>query len=159
MERQPVQCRLCGGVASHGLTTLTHVIDFEPTAALVLGYAAGVAGIGDEKDHLYTLMNWRFAYSINGMEWGEAFPGLMPESRVRHSAMVTLLKDAGDGSSTALDSIIDFVQTEGYAAAFNPAGGFALVEWSVATVPEPAALPILAVGGLALGLAARRRVV
>jgi hypothetical protein len=70
--------------------------------------------------------------------------------------MVTLLKDAGDGSSTALDNIIDFVQAEGYSAAFNPASSFALVEWTVAEVPEPTVLPILVISGLALGLAARR---
>lgn len=46
-----------GDVASHGLPTLSHVIDIEQTAALVFGYAAGIPGFGDEKDHLYTLMN------------------------------------------------------------------------------------------------------
>ena len=125
-------------IANQGMTTISHTIDFEPTSALLIGYAEGIEGIGDGKDHIYTITNTDFADSTLGMKWSAAFPGVTPETRVRHSAMVSLLQALDESSLT------NFVKTEGYRAAFDPAGDFKVVEWTCngGVCPPPIPIPI-----------------
>jgi hypothetical protein len=134
-------------IAGQGQTYLSHIVPFAPTSALLIGYGAAVPGVGDEKDHLYTITSTDFADTVWGLKWSAAFPGVPPEPRVGHSAMISLLIDATAGDTGALSSLIDFVTTEGYRAAFDPAGGFTVVEWTTAQpVPEPATLTGFSIG-------------
>jgi len=119
-----------GLIAGSGNTYLSHEIEFLPTSALIIGYGAGIPGVLDELDHLYTITSLAFSYTVGGLKWSEAFPGVPPEPRIGHNAMVDLLKDAASGSSSALTDIYNWVKTEGYRAAFDPRGNFAVLEWT-----------------------------
>ncbi len=119
-----------GVIASRGTTYLRHEIDFLPTSSLIIGYGAGISGVGDELDHLYTVTNLAFSNIVGGLKWSEAFPGVPPDPRIGHNAMVDLLKDAASGSLSALEDIYDWVKLEGYRAAFDPRGNFAVLEWT-----------------------------
>lgn len=146
-------------IADQGITTISHTIDFAPTSALLIGYGEGIEGVGDEKDHLYTITNTAFADSTLGMKWSVAFPGVTPETRVRHSEMILMLQ--------ALDvtSLTNFVKTEGYRAAFDPAGDFSVVEWTCNggicppdPIPIPPAIWLFGSGLLGLvGMATRKK--
>ena len=104
-------------ISASGNTFISHVIGFEPDSALVLGWGAGITGVGDEKDHLFMLANNGFTAQVTGLRWSEAFPGVPPEPRTGHSAMVNLLQAAASGDDAALEAIRIFVEREAGAAA------------------------------------------
>ena len=138
-------------IAGKGKTRISHVISFEPTAALLIGYGLAVPGVGDEKDHVFTLTNSSFAQQVTGLKWSLAFPGVPPEPRIGHSAMINLLKDAATGDSASLDALKSFVVNEGYQAGFDPAGNFRVMEWSVGQpIDVLASIPTLSFWGLVL---------
>ena len=124
-------------VAGRGATTLSHVVGFPPTSALVLGYGLGISGVGDEKDHVFSLTNPSFAAAVTGRKWSEAFPGVTPDTRVGHNALIGLLQQAAAGDQAALDALVEFVRTEGVRAAFDPADRFRVVEWTIGTPIDP----------------------
>jgi hypothetical protein len=136
-------------IAGRGSTRLAHVVGFRPSAALVIGYAEGIAGVGDGKDHLFTLTSAAFAEQATGQNWGVVFPGVPPEPRVGHNAMTALLQDAAAGDGNALDAIVRFVDTEGHRAAFDPAGRFRVIEWTIGTPIDGEPIPTLSTVGLA----------
>ena len=159
-----VKADLAGIILGSGVTTLTHTIDFEPTAALIIGYGLADATVGDEKDHLYTVTNTSFADSTLGMKWSRAFPGDSPESRVGHNAMIQLLKGATTDTPTpgALDALLDFVATEGFQAAFDPAGDFTVVEWTCnggVCIPTPTTLALFGLGLAGIGYQRRKQLI
>lgn len=117
-------------IAGKGSTRIRHTISFEPSTALLMGYSLGKPGIGDEKDHLFTVNSSSFTNQATGLKWSQAFPGVPPEPRIGHNAMINLLKDAASGESSALDALKRFVETEGYKAGFDPAGNFRVMEWT-----------------------------
>ena len=145
-------------IAGRSTTNIIHIIGFEPTAALLMGYALGTPGVGDEKDHLFTLVNSSFANGVIGRKWSEVFPGLTPATRIGHDAMVRLLIDAAGDDLIALDKLTNFVKNEASQAAFDPSGGFAALEWTIGNpdIPEPGTYALLAVGCAGV-LALRRR--
>ena len=145
-------------IAGRDSTRISHKIDFEPTAAFLIGYAKGIPGIGDEKDHLFTFVNSRFANDVTGVKWSEVFTGVPPEPRIGHSAMVSLLVDGAGGDQSAIQKLTDFVKSEAYRAAFDPAGRFSALEWTGATpdVPVSAPLALLGAGLAGFGWSSRR---
>jgi hypothetical protein len=163
-----------GTIAGSGNTYLSHTIDFRPTMAFIMGYGNGIPGVGDGKDHLYTLTSLDFSQTAGGLKWSEAFPGITPDTRVGHNAMINLLVEAAGGSATALGAIEGFVKTEGYRAAFDPHGGFVVLEWTIcppdttgippncvpvgSSVPEPASMLLFGIGLAGLGWTRRRKV-
>lgn len=140
-------------IAGKGKSSISHIISFEPTAALLIGYGLGVPGVGDEKDHLFTLTNSSFAKQATGLKWSQAFPGVPPEPRIGHNAMINLLKDAAAGDSASLDTLKYFVESEGYQAGFDPTGNFRVMEWTVGEPIdrlEPTPVPTMSVWGLGI---------
>lgn len=140
-------------VSASGTTRLSHIIDFDPDSALVLGWGAAIAGVGDEKDHLFMLANSAFTQQVTGLKWSDAFPGVPPEPRTGHNAMIGLLQAAASGDSNALDAISTWVEREATAASFDPAGGFRVIEWSVGQ-PIDFAKPIPSMSGVGLAMLA-----
>ena len=67
-------------IAGKGKTSISHVIGFEPTAALLMGYGLGVPNVGDEKDHIFTATNSSFTSQVTGLKWSEAFPGVLRQN-------------------------------------------------------------------------------
>jgi hypothetical protein len=143
-------------IAGRGRTVLDHVIDFEPTAALVMGWGAAVPGVGDEKDHIFTLVRAGFAEAVTGLKWSAAFPGVPPLPRTGHSDMTVLLQAAASGDTAALAAVEEFVRREGGSAAFNPANSFRVLEWSTAVPIDPPlqvpVMPAFALWAVVLGL-------
>jgi len=137
-------------IAGKGRTRIRHTISFEPSAALLMGYSLGIPGVGDEKDHLFTVNSSSFTNQVTGLKWSQAFPGVPPEPRIGHSAMISLLNDAASGDSVALDTLKQFIQTEGYRAGFDPAAGnFRVMEWTTGN-PIDYALAVPAVSDYGL---------
>ena len=138
-------------ISASGSTLLSHVIDFDPDSALVLGWGAGIAGVGDEKDHLFMLTNSAFTREVTGLKWSEAFPGVPPEPRTGHNAMIQLLQAAATGDGAALGAITSWVEREATGAAFDPSGNFRVIEWTVAQpIDIFAPVPTMTSAGLAL---------
>lgn len=117
-------------INNRGRTLINHTIGFEPTSALLMGYGLGVPGIGDEKDHMFTVISSEFADSVIGLKWSQAFPGVPPDPRIGHNAMINLLKNAAAGDASALNQLTEFVKKEGYRAGFDPLGSYRVFEWT-----------------------------
>jgi len=147
--------------ASRGKTTLTHVIPFSPSLALVIGLDRAVPGVGDEKDHIVMFMNNDFAVTTFGKKFSQVFPAVDGGERVRHSTLIAALEDAQNGDLDALDLITDFFMTgAGQYAAFNPAGSFRVIEFTNGTsidIPEPTTMALLGLGLIGAALRRRRR--
>lgn len=139
-----------------GVSSITHTISFFPTSALVIGLNLPSPGIGDEKPHLFMLVNDTFAASANGTKFSDVF------ANTRHNDMILRLQAALAGDTTQQQWLRDFFLTgDGTAAAFSPTGSFTAIEFSAGTpvgvsVPEPSTMMLVGAAGLAL-LARRRR--
>ena len=146
-------------IAGIGRTRLSHFTDFVPRAALLIGYNLGIPGVGDGKDHLFTLTNRAFARSAEGVKWSQMFPGIPPIPRKRHSEMVTLLMSAAAGDTAALAELVGFVDREGAQAAFAPNGPTHMIEWtggSIIDIDEPGSVLLGLLGAMLLFGCCRR---
>lgn len=143
-------------INGRGRTHLSHVVDFEPTHALVMGWGAAIPGVGDEKDHLFTLSNALFSFHASGQKWSDVFPGVPPEPRTGHNAMIGQLQAAAAGDADALGAIRTWIEREASTAAFDPDGGFRVIEWSIAQpIDDALPVPVMPLGAvllLALGV-------
>ena len=74
---------------SSGYYSLSHVISFEPTLALIIGLDLAIPGVGDEKDHVVMFMDNEFAVANFGKKFSAVFPAVGGGERVRHSALIT----------------------------------------------------------------------
>lgn len=141
-------------IAGSGETSLSHIVDFAPTTALVIGYLDAVEGIGDGKRHLYTLVSPDF---LNQDRQGKKFSEIFG---VGEQATIDLLIDAA-GDSGALQSFTETVNNRiAPLAAFDPAGGFRVLHWSApvdvgGNIPEPTIATLMGIG--LAGLVYRRR--
>jgi hypothetical protein len=147
--------------APSGTTSLNHTIDFLPTSALVIGLDLAVAGVGDGKDHLVILMDGNYAEAHEGELFSQFFPAIGGQPRLGHNALMSALLSAEGGDVAALQTVTDFFLTgAGSLAAFDPAGGFRVLEFTVGVpidVAEPASALLVIGGAGMLSLARRRR--
>lgn len=142
-------------INSSGPTRLEHVISFDPTHAFVIGYLDAKPGVGDEKRHLFTLIDTGFSDDLVANFLGVKFSILFGQGE---QDTIDLL-DIATGpdavaAALALDQLWGFVQGAAAAAAFDPRGGFAVHHWSATTppfggsVPAPGAIALLTLGAL-----------
>ncbi len=95
-------------LAGQASTHLSHIIAFQPTSSLLIGYALGVSGIGDEKDHIFTIVNPGFAASAIGHKWSDIFPGIAGQPRdrpQRHGRSAHCRRERRHGRSRPADLI------------------------------------------------------
>ena len=141
-------------IAGAGPTDLSHVIDFEPSSALVLGYIDAVPQFGDEKPHLYMVMGAAHSKYITENLLGVLFSEIYG---IGEQAVIELLRQAAEGDQEAIDKLKAVVIGKLSMAAFDPEGGFRIHKWSPGTIPVPEPSTILIFGIGLLGYAAMRR--
>jgi hypothetical protein len=145
-------------IAGSGSTRLVHTVDFLPSSALVLGYIEAVAGVDDEKRHLYMLANTPFANAAGAGLYGGTFSQVFG---VGEQFTIDMLIAASlDADRLAALSLL--VRGTFSQAAFDPDGDFRVLKWSVPTppvggVPEPGTLALMGLGTAGLAWRARRR--
>lgn len=135
-------------IAGSGQTVLSHVIPFEPTSALIMGYIDAVPGAAadsaDAKRHLYTFVDPGFSDSLVANDLGTLFSARFGQGE---QFTIDQLISASSGSASALEALWAFVTTSPMAAAaFDPAGSFRAHKWSPTTppIPEPPiAVPVM----------------
>ena len=170
-----------------GAFQLTHTVDFEPTAAFVLGLS--LEGIsprdGLPRWHLMTFTNNAFAADAFGRFFADLFPSEFAphlDRRLRHNEPVLLLQAAHSGdpntldidtttrrlslgstnsNANSLDLLTDFIRgPDATAAYFDPNDSFRIIAWSIAEpadVPEPSTFALAVSGLMGFALIGRRR--
>lgn len=144
-------------IAGSGRTSLSHIIDFAPTSALVIGYLDTVDGVGDGKRHLYTLVSPDF---LNQDRQGKKFSEIFGVGE--QATIDQLIAAAGD--SSALDPFVDTVNDRiAPVAAFDPTGGFRVLHWSIpvdngGSIPEPTVIALMGLGLAGLSYQRRKQI-
>jgi hypothetical protein len=145
-------------IAGSGKTKLSHTIDFAPTSAFIIGYLDAVAGIDDEKRHLYTIVDIAYSNFIVENLLGVKFSTIYGQGE---QFTINKLLAATSGDDGAMNELWNFVIGPAANGAFDPNGGFRVHKWSGAgppsDVPVPATVALFGVGLAGLGWSRRKK--
>jgi hypothetical protein len=149
-------------IAGSGSTTLSHITSFLPTHALVIGYLDSLAGVGDEKRHLYTLIDNDYSNYITNNLLGTKFSTIFGQGEQFTIDLLGVAAGADvDASAFAIEQLWGFVTGAALKASFNPNEKFRVHKWSIATppvdVPEPTPLALLSLSIVGLYISRKKR--
>lgn len=145
-------------IAASGRTNLSHIVDFAPTSALVIGYLDAVDGVGDGKRHLYTLVDPDFLdQDRQGKKFSEIF-GVGEQATIDQLIAAAADSSERDAFVATVNNLIAPV------AAFDPSGGFRILHWSApvdvgGNIPEPAIIALIGLGLAVLGYQRRAELI
>ena len=134
---------------SNGVFTLSHIIPFVPTSALVFGIDVSPTGA---RPHLVTFEDPGFAKTAVGRRFDATF-GLS------ENIFLAAVPAAASGDLSAQQTLLGFFTGPGASATFNPDGQFLVLEHTVAVVvsPEPATLAVFSAALVGTAAVRRRR--
>lgn len=147
-------------VPASGRFQLQHSVDFNATAAMIVGY---MQRNQDSKMDLVMWVSDGFASDVLGLRYSEVFPNGANGPAPGHNAWPSIIDAAASGDAASLGNLYDFFRySHVYNPLFAPGGSFSIIEFSVVpppiggSVPEPATITLVGAGALLVFLRRRR---